>query len=54
LDYPRIVAPSSAVSEFPVRVTYPPTEENLNPNYEAAAAAIGGDEVTTKLFWDKF
>lgn len=54
LDYPKIVAPSSAVSEFPVRVTYPPTEENLNPNYAAAAAAIGGDVVTSKLFWDKF
>jgi hypothetical protein len=54
LDYPKIVAPPSAVSAFPVRVTYPPTEENLNPNYKAAAAAIGGDEVTTKLFWDKF
>jgi hypothetical protein len=54
LDYPKIVAPPSAVSDFPVRVTYPPTEENLNPNYAAAAAAIGGDEVTTKLFWDKF
>jgi len=54
LDYPKIVAPPSAVSPFPVRVTYPPTEENLNPNYSAAAAAIGGDKVTTKLFWDKF
>jgi len=52
LDYPKIVAPPSAVSAFPVRVTYPPTEENLNPNYKAAAAAIGGDQVTTHLFWD--
>ena len=54
LDYPKIVAPASAVSPFPVRVTYPPNEENLNPNYKEAASSIGGDEVTTKLFWDKF
>lgn len=52
LDYPKIVAPPSAVSVFPVRVTYPPTEENLNPNYQAAATAIGGDKVSTHLFWD--
>ena len=52
LDYPQLQAPPSAVSAFPVRVTYPPSEENLNPNYTAAAAAIGGDLVTTKLFWD--
>lgn len=54
LDYPRLIAPPSAVTPYPVRYTYPSTEENLNPNYAAAAAAIGGDEVTTKLFWDKF
>ena len=54
LDYPQIVAPPSAVSEFPVRVTYPPTEENLNPHYSEAASAIGGDVVTSKLFWDTF
>ncbi|MGN6615890.1 MAG: SusD/RagB family nutrient-binding outer membrane lipoprotein [Ilyomonas sp.] len=52
LDYPQLKAPPSAVSEFPVRVTYPPTEENLNPHYSEAASSIGGDEVTTKLFWD--
>lgn len=54
LDYPQLVAPPSAVTPFPVRYTYPSTEENLNPNYGAAAAAVGGDAVTTKLFWDKF
>lgn len=55
LDYPKIVAPASALSEFPVRFTYPINEQNLNKaNYDAASSAIGGDMVTTKLFWDKF
>lgn len=52
LDYPQIIPPASAVSPFPVRVTYPPNEENLNPHYSEAASNIGGDEVTSKLFWD--
>ncbi len=55
LDYPQIVAPASALSAFPVRYTYPINEQNLNKaNYDAAATAIGGDKVTTKLFWDLF
>lgn len=54
LDYPQLKAPPSAVTAYPVRYTYPSTEENLNPHYAEAATAIGGDEVTTKLFWDKF
>lgn len=52
LDYPQLVAPPSAVTAFPVRYTYPSTEENLNPNYKEASTSIGGDQVTTKLFWD--
>lgn len=53
LDYPQLKAPPSAVTAFPVRYTYPSTEINLNKaNYEAASASIGGDLVTTKLFWD--
>jgi hypothetical protein len=46
-----------AVSELPVptRYTYPVNEQNLNKtNYTAASNAIGGDEQTTKIFWDKF
>ena len=55
LDYPVLVAPSSALTAFPVRYTYPVNEQNLNTtNYNAAATAIGGDKVITKLFWDKF
>ena len=52
-DVPTLVAPPDAVSDIPVRLTYPANEQTLNSkNYKAAAAAIGGDAVTTKLFWD--
>jgi len=54
-DYPVLAVPSKATSGFPARFPYPISEQNLNQkNYEAASAAIGGDKVTTKLFWDKF
>lgn len=53
LDYPQLTAPASALSDIPVRYPYPVNEQNVNRiNYEAAAAAIGGDDVTTKLWWD--
>ena len=55
LDYPQLKAPSSAQSVIPLRYTYPVQEQNLNQkNYEAASSAIGGDKVSTKLFWDKY
>lgn len=56
LDYPALVAPSQAdVNEVPKRYTYPANEETLNASsVTAASAAIGGDLLTTKLFWDKF
>ncbi len=55
LDTPSLPEPAAAVTEFPVRFTYSFEEPSVNPeNYKAAASAIGGDEVTTKLFWDKF
>ncbi len=55
LDAPAIAAPPTAVSATPLRYTYPIPEQNLNTaNYNAAASAVGGDAVTTKLFWDKF
>ena len=54
LDYPVLQAPPTAQSAFPVRFTYPINEQNVNVvNYNEAAAAIGGDAVTTKLFFDK-
>ena len=56
LDYPILTEPvSMRGGGYPVRYTYPVSEQNLNPtNYEAAASAIGGDLPTTKLFWDKY
>jgi len=57
LDYPIFNIPSmkTSYSEIPVRFTYPVNEQTLNDvNYKAASAAIGGDLVTTKLFWDKY
>lgn len=55
LDYPILTEPSEAQSGFPVRYTYPVTEQTLNgANYEAASNAIGGDAPETQLFWDKF
>ena len=54
LDYPKITAPVGAKSGFPTRFSYPLNEQTLNgANYTSAASAIGGDVVTTKLFWDK-
>jgi len=57
LDFPAIVAPVNAASaaegQIPKRFTYPVLEQTLNgANYAAAGAAIGGDKLKTKLFWD--
>lgn len=55
LDWPQLEAPADAVSALPLRFTYPINEQTLNgANYDAAASAIGGDAVDTKLFFDKF
>jgi hypothetical protein len=55
LDYPQLTAPATAQTPIPLRLPYPTEEQNLNSaNYTAAASAIGGDKVTTKIFWDKF
>lgn len=58
LGFPKLVAPDTAApqadGQVPSRMTYPIREQTLNPtNYNAAATAIGGDKLTTKLFWDK-
>ncbi|WP_203296057.1 SusD/RagB family nutrient-binding outer membrane lipoprotein [Luteirhabdus pelagi] len=54
LDYPQLEAPEGAQSDIvPLRFTYPVIEQNLNSgSYNAAASAIGGDELTTPVFWD--
>lgn len=57
LDYPILNLPENTTkySDIPVRFTFPVNEQTLNAaNYKAASAAIGGDLVTTKIFWDKY
>jgi hypothetical protein len=54
LDFPVLPVPAGAVSGFPNRLYYPTGEQTVNgTNYTQAAAAVGGDKVETKLFWDK-
>jgi len=54
LDYPVLLPAAEAESVLPLRLTYPTSERTLNQaNVESAATAIGGDEVSTRLFWDK-
>ncbi|WP_261512272.1 SusD/RagB family nutrient-binding outer membrane lipoprotein [Chryseobacterium paludis] len=58
LDYPALQAPPTAINnaggKVPVRLQYPGLEATTNgTNYSKAAAAIGGDKLTTKVFWDR-
>ncbi|KFF05154.1 SusD/RagB family nutrient-binding outer membrane lipoprotein [Flavobacterium reichenbachii] len=58
LNFPALTPPlnadAAAEGQIPSRMTYPIREQTLNAvNYNAAAAAIGGDKLKTKLFWDK-
>jgi hypothetical protein len=54
LGYPQLSAPEVAESDIvPLRFLYPIGEQTLNEaNYQEAAAAIGGDSYSTRLFWD--
>lgn len=57
LDFPILNLPEDATqySDIPVRFTFPVNEQTLNSEqYKAAAAAVGGDLITTKIFWDKY
>jgi hypothetical protein len=58
LDFPVLVAPAVTYNNqttVPVRYTYPAREQQLNSdNVTAASTAIGGDKLSTKIFWDKF
>lgn len=41
-----------AINQIPSRYTYPNIESSLNPtNYSAAAASIGGDNLTSPIWW---
>ena len=54
LDYPVLNPPPGMTqADIPTRFTYPINEQTLNgANYSTAATAVGGDLLTTKLFWD--
>ncbi len=55
LDFPKLQPASGALSVIPLRLTYVTSEYTLNrANVEAATAALGGDDVGKKIFWDKF
>jgi len=59
LDYPILSAASGAIGaaegKVPVRLQYAPREQSVNgSNWAAASNAIGGDKLTTKIFWDKY
>lgn len=57
LDFPVLNLPPTITnySQLPKRFTYPVNEQTLNKaNHASASQAIGGDLLTTKLFWDKF
>ena len=52
-DTPIFNIPADSGNPVPTRYTYPVNEQNLNPtNWKAASTAIGGDNQTTKIFWD--
>jgi len=53
-DWPVLNPPEDlSYTDIPFRMPYPYNEPGLNPdNYASAAAAIGGDDVRTRLFWD--
>lgn len=55
LDAPTLEAPEqAAVDIVPTRFTYPIEEERFNQeNMQEAAQAIGGNTLTTQLFWDQ-
>lgn len=52
-DYPELPIAVQAQIPTPTRYTYPVTEYSLNgESVQAAATAIGGDKLDTKVFWD--
>ncbi|SNY95293.1 SusD/RagB family nutrient-binding outer membrane lipoprotein [Flagellimonas pacifica] len=54
--FPNTIAPGpdAFYSTYPSRFEYPSEEESLNlENYNAAVSRIGGDKITTKVWWEK-
>jgi hypothetical protein len=63
LDYPTLTIPSkiynaavnNGIKTVPKRFTYPASEAGTNSvNLDKAASDIGGDNLYTPLFWDKY
>jgi hypothetical protein len=58
LDYPKLQPAAASVlatGQIPVRFFYPGTEQSLNgANYKTAVAHQGADNLTTKLWFDKY
>lgn len=53
-NLPLAKSPVAGVNAVPRRLTYPTTEYTFNEaNVTAAAAAIGGDQLLTRVWWDK-
>lgn len=55
MDYPvfNIGSLITTYDEIPIRFPYPVSEQTLNKaSYTAASTAIGGDLISTPLFWD--
>jgi len=57
LDVPSLTPAINPVTvsegKIPVRITYPINEQTVNnTNWVAASAAIGGDKLTSRIFWD--
>lgn len=53
LDWPQLALSTQTQQEVPLRMIYPVKESAVNgANYDAASSAIGGDNLTTPLFWD--
>lgn len=51
---PAANADAAAEGQVPSRMAYPIREQTLNAtNYNAASTSIGGDKLSTKIFWDK-
>jgi len=54
LDYPNtFTRPAISGEAVPRRYTYGNDDQDLNPdNYAAASAAMGGDDKSSRVFWD--
>jgi hypothetical protein len=53
LDWPKMNIAAEKLLPVPRRYIYPNDEPNINgANYDAASAAMGGDNLDSRVFWD--